>query len=278
MKQSLAFLALLISVTSFGQFYYKDLVDANANSDKMKTYLANKVASVTATGFDSRGVKTTDFYEVQEVFPAQNLLKISTRTGMAVVRMYYRFDEQGRLASISDSTNGIKSRTSYQYAGNNIVSVKTEVKDSLNDFSETEEHQWLYNSAGKPEKMWKIVNGKDSMEYRFTIDEKGNIADEQLFRRGVGVDPFYFYYDDQNRLTDIVRYNKRAKKLLPDFMFEYDEQNRVIQKITTLSTTSPDYLTWRYLFNNKGLKTKEALFNKQKELTGRIEYAYTFQP
>ncbi|MGN6293727.1 MAG: hypothetical protein ACTHMV_13360 [Chitinophagaceae bacterium] len=278
MKQSLALLALLVSLTGFGQFYYKDLVDAKANDDKMKVYLANKVAAVTATGYDSRGVKATDFYEVQEVFPAQNMLKVSTRSGLSVVRTYYRFDTQGRLVSISDSTNGIKSRTSYQYAGNNLVSVKTEVKDSLNDFSETEEHQWIYNNAGKPEKMWKIVNSKDSMEYRFTIDEKGNVADEQLFRRGVGIDPFYFYYDDQHRLTDIVRYNKRAKKLLPDFMFEYDEQGRVIQKITTLSTTTPDYLTWRYLFNDKGLKTKEALFNKQKELTGRIEYAYSFQP
>ncbi|HEX2847100.1 MAG TPA: hypothetical protein VHN59_11165 [Chitinophagaceae bacterium] len=278
MKQSLALLALLVSLTGFGQFYYKDLVDAKANDDKMKVYLANKVASVTATGYDSRGVKATDFYEVQEVFPAQNMLKVSTRSGLSVVRTYYRFDVQGRLISISDSTNGIKSRTSYQYAGNNLASVKTEVKDSLNDFSETEEHQWIYNNAGKPEKMWKIVNSKDSMEYRFTIDEKGNVADEQLFRRGVGIDPFYFYYDDQHRLTDIVRYNKRAKKLLPDFMFEYDEQGRVIQKITTLSTTTPDYLTWRYLFNDKGLKTKEALFNKQKELTGRIEYAYSFQP
>jgi len=278
MKQSLAFLALLVSLTGFGQFYYKDLVDARANDDKMKVYLANKVVSVTATGYDSRGVKATDFYEVQEVFPAQNLLKVSTRSGLSVVKTYYRFDAQGRLASISDSTNGIKSRTSYQYTGNNLVLVKTEVKDSLNDFSETEEHQWIYNNAGKPEKMWKIVNSKDSMEYRFTVDEKGNVADEQLFRRGVGIDPFYFYYDDQHMLTDIVRYNKRAKKLLPDFMFEYDEQGRVIQKITTLSTTTPDYLTWRYLFNDKGLKTKEALFNKQKELTGRIEYSYNFQP
>jgi len=278
MKQSLALLALLVSLTGFGQFYYKDLVDAKANNDKMKAYLANKVASVTATGYDARGAKATDFYEVQEVFPAQHLLKVSTRAGLSIVRTYYRFDAQGRLVSISDSTNGIKSRTSYQYAGNNIVSVKTEVKDSLNDFSETEEHQWIYNNAGQPEKMWKIVNSKDSMEYRFTVDEKGNVADEQLFRRGVGVDPFYFYYDDQHRLTDIVRYNKRAKKLLPDFMFEYDEQDRVIQKITTLSTTTPDYLTWRYLFNDKGLKTKEALFNKQKELTGRIEYSYSFHP
>ncbi|MGZ8556996.1 MAG: hypothetical protein ACXWWC_01615, partial [Chitinophagaceae bacterium] len=116
----------------------------------------------------------------------------------------------------------------------------------------------------------------DSSEYRFTLDEKGNVADEQFYRRNVGIDSIFYYYDEKNRLTDIVRFNKKAKKLLPSVMFEYDESNRIIQKMTILSSSNPDYLIWRYIFNDKGLKTKEALFNKQKELTGRIEYAYTF--
>lgn len=274
MRNTLILFALLFSANAFGQFYYTDLLDAKANNEKMKSYLDNKVISVTATGYDARGMKTTDFNEWQEVNAEQNLLKITTRNGQSIVRMYYRFDAQGRITSISDSTNGIKSRTSYQYTGNNISSVKTESQDSLNDFNSVEEHVWIYNNSGKPQKMWKIVNRKDSSEYRFTTDEKGNVADEQLFRRGVGTDPYYFYYDEDNRLTDIARFNKRANRILPDFMFEYDEQNRIIQKITTLSTTRPDYLTWRYIFNDKGLKTKEALFNKQKELTGRIEYVY----
>ena len=126
--------------------------------------------------------------------------------------------------------------------------------------------------------MLKIINDKDSTEYRFTADEKGNIGDEQLFRRNVGLDRLYYYYDDEHHLTDIVRYDKKLKRLLPDFMFEYDDNGRVIQKITTLSTASKNYLIWRYIFNEKGLKTKEALFNKQKELTGKIEYAYALYP
>jgi hypothetical protein len=36
------------------------------------------------------------------------------------------------------------------------------------------------------------------------------------------------------------------------------------------------YLIWRYIFDDKGLKTKEALFNKDKELTGKIDYVYTY--
>ena len=93
---------------------------------------------------------------------------------------------------------------------------------------------------------------------------------------GVSADAVYYYYSDQNMVTDIVRFDKKIKQLLPDVMFEYDENNRVIQRITTLSTTLRDYLIFRYLYNDKGLKTKEAMFGKMKQLKGRIEYAYTF--
>lgn len=59
-------------------------------------------------------------------------------------------------------------------------------------------------------------------------------------------------------------------------MFEYDDNDRVIQKITTTSSRKIGYLIWRYIFDTNGLKTKEALFNDDKELTGKIEYSYSF--
>ena len=122
--------------------------------------------------------------------------------------------------------------------------------------------------------MWRIINKTDSLAIRFKTDENGNITEEQNFKKGNASDLTYYYYDDKNRLTDIVRYNTKAKRLLPDFMFEYDDQGRVIQKITTTSKLNLGYLTWRYLYNEKGLKTKEALFNKEKQLQGRIDYSY----
>jgi hypothetical protein len=59
-------------------------------------------------------------------------------------------------------------------------------------------------------------------------------------------------------------------------MFEYDEQGHVLQKLTTLSNQNLGYLIWRYAFSDNGLKTKEALYNKDKVMTGKIEYTYTF--
>jgi hypothetical protein len=64
---------------------------------------------------------------------------------------------------------------------------------------------------------------------------------------------------------------------MPDIMFEYDDNDRVIQKITTTSGAHLGYLIWRYIYDPKGLKTKEALFNDDKQMTGKIEYSYSFQ-
>jgi len=277
MKNILFPVALMLHLTVFSQYYYTDLVDARLINDRMKNLTTQKVKSITATGYDANGAKTSDFNEWQEVDGEKKSLKITSRNGQDVNRQYYQFDNDYRLISITDSSAGIKTVTSYSYDNNgNITLIKTTLKDSLQDFSESIEHQYQYN-AGKPERLLRILNGKDSTEYRFTLEEHKNVADEQLFRRGVGYDRVYYYYDDKNRLTDVVRYNKKAQKLLPAMMFEYDDMGRIIQKLTVVSADNPDYLIWRYLYDAKGLKTKEALFNKQKELTGRIEYAYKFE-
>ena len=278
MKNILLPVALMLHLTVFSQYYYTDLVDARLINDRMKNLTAQKVKLITATGYDAAGAKTSDFSERQEVDGEKKSINITSRNGQQVNRQYYQFDNDYRLTSVTDSSDGIKTVTSYAYDNSgNITSIKTAVKDSLQDFIETIEHQYQYNTVGKPERLLRILNGKDSSEYRFTLEEHKNVADEQLFRRGVGYDRVYYYYDDKNRLTDVVRYNKKAQKLLPTMMFEYDDTGRIIQKLTVVSADNPDYLIWRYLYDAKGLKTKEALFNKNKELTGRIEYTYAFQ-
>ncbi|MEO8406168.1 MAG: hypothetical protein ABI480_16285 [Chitinophagaceae bacterium] len=279
MKTVLSAFLLILSQLVYGQYYFNDIRDTRNLGDRMKDYTNNKVSSVIAVGFDADGARSSDFNEWQEINAAANVLKITTRNRQQITRQFYQFDKQFNLVRITDSSSDIKSVTVYNYdASNNIVSIKTTTTDSLSDFTETEERQWKYGSSGKPEKMWRILNGKDSTEYRFTLDEKGNIADEQLYRRGTGIDPVYYYYDESNKLTDIVRYNKLLKRLLPDVMFEYDENNKVTQKMTILSTTKVEYLIWRYAYNDKGLKVKEVLFDKKKEMTGKIEYGYTYLP
>lgn len=279
MKTYSLILLLVLPFAARAQYYFNELLAAHTIEQRMKTLVEQKVATVTATGYDERGARSRDFNEWQQVQPSTRTWLTQTRNGLNITRMAYRFNEAGRLVSISDSSAGVTSQSEYSYdAQQRIKEVVITVKDSAQEFSNTESHQWTYDAAGKPAKFLRIVDKKDTTEFRFTIDEKGRVADEQLFRRNTGLDQLYYYYNSQDNITDIVRYNKRIKKLLPDFMFEYDEQGRVAQKIATLSTRTSDYIIWRYAYNEQGLKSREALFNKQKEMTGRIDYTYTFFP
>ena len=277
MKNIILAIATLGCFTLQAQYYYNDINGTGETNRQMKTFLANKVKTVTAKGVNPNGMQATDFTELQEVKENGMALKVTTRNNSNTTIYYNRFDNQGRLISISDSSTGIQSITTYQYdATGKILLVINSIKDTANDFNQIETHQWIYNIAGIPEKMWRIINQTDSLEIRFAPDENGNIVDERTYKKRLETAVVYYYYDEKNRLSDIVRFNKKLNRLMPDVMFEYDDSDRVVQKITTTSSLNLGYLIWRYLFSEKGLKTKEALFNKDKELTGKIEYNYTF--
>ena len=273
--KKLPFLSLLLLFfQANSQYYYKDLVAAADITRLMKTYAANNIKKITAKGITPDGSPASVFSEVSEV--NGTTLKVTTNNNKAISTLKFSFNDRSQLISSVDSAINVKSTSTYTYDANGkIISISNSATDadSSGDFSQTEVHQYIYKD-GKLDKMWRIINKTDSLEVRFVTDEKGNVIEERNFRRGVLADPVYYYYDDRNRLTDIVRFNYKANRLLPDYLFEYDDNDRVIQKITTTSGNNIGYLTWRYLFDEKGLKTKEALFNKDKQLQGRIDYSY----
>lgn len=282
MKNIFVFISFTITLNLQAQYYFNDIAGTMEVNRIFQSYKANKVKTVSATGYDKQGVKESGFSEFQEVKENGMALKTSSITNLNKSIIYYRYDNQGKVISTIDSSSGIQSTTNYEYdAAGKISKIQNTVQDPVNDFNQTEIHQWIYNAAGKPDKMLRIIiTGSpavsDTLEIHFVADENNNIAEERTIRKGIETGYLYYYYDDRNRITDIVRYNSKLKKLLPDFMFEYDDNDRVIQKITTTSSRNLGYLIWRYIFDAKGLKTKEALFNDDKELTGKIEYTYTF--
>lgn len=281
MKSVLFSLSLLGCSGLHAQYYYNDIIGTRETNQQMKTYQANKVRTVSATGYDKQGVKSNDFSEFHEVRENGTALRSSSFAGLNKTVVYSRFDNQGRIISAVDSSSAAQSTTHYEYdAAGRVIKIQNTVTDPANDFSQTETHSWFYNASGKPEKMWRVIisggSTADSLEVRFIADENGNTAEERTFRKGIETGYLYYYYDDKNRLTDVVRYNSKLKKLLPDMMFEYDDYDRVIQKITPTSSIKLGYLIWRYVFDGKGLKSKEALFNDDKQMTGKIEYAYVF--
>lgn len=283
MKTLLLPVAFFSSFVLQAQYYYHDIIGTLETNRQMQTYIANKVKMVTATGYTPQGSKATDFAEAQQLIENGKTLKISRNSNLTFSSFYQRFDAQDRLISIIDTSLGIQNSTTYEYdAVGKIIIAQNKVIDETTGINMVELHRWIYNKDGKVEKMWRTINGADSLEIRFIADENGNPGEERTFRRGYETDVLYYYFDDKNRITDIVRYNKKVKKLLPDVIISYDDADRVIQRITSSPadnlriTTWVGYIIWRYIYNEQGLKTKEALFDNEQQLTGKIEYSYTF--
>ena len=242
----------------------------------MKVYRANKVQAVTLTGYDTDGTRSEDFF-CEQVFLGNNKLKTVTRSGVTdESQLLSDFDDQSRIIRTQDTGISMVSTTMYTYdAAGKLILTKSISSDTSQSINEIEEHKWFYASTGNPEKMLRIKNATDTTEIRFVTDESGNVSEERSFKKGIAGETVYYYYDDKHRLTDVVRFNKRAGRLLPDYMFEYSSSNQVIQKITVPPNNS-DYLIWRFQYDARGLKIKEACYTRDKQLTGKIEYQYRF--
>jgi hypothetical protein len=160
----------------------------------------------------------------------------------------------------------------YDNAGR-VASINSLSKDFDGTFINAENHIWTYNEKGIPVSMLKVKNDKDTTYVSFIIDDQDNIAEERWRRNNRLTETYYYYYNPKKQLTDVVRFSRKAKAMIPDYTLDYDDNGRISEMRQT-QATSANYLIWRYVYNDKGMKDKEYVFNKQKELLGKIEYSY----
>jgi YD repeat-containing protein len=272
------FLAVILfcAYTSRAQYYYKDVLGTKESSDIIKSYLKNKVNRVGLTSYDVDNVKSDDFFVQQELIAGSKTLKTTTRSNLgSASALFTYFDEAGNVIRTVDSSDIIVSTTLYTYdAAGNIATVTSASSDTTSNQSELHVWQW---ANGKPSKMLKIKNRTDTTFVDFVLDDNGNVSEESETHRKIKSKPIFYYYNENNQLTDIVRFSERAQQLLPEYMFEYSSSNQLIQKITVPANNS-DYLIWRYQYNQQGLKTKEVVYSKydKKNPMGKIEYQYSF--
>ena len=274
MKNFLLPLFLLLYVTASAQYYYKDVVGTRETAQIITAYKNNGIQRVLVNSYDDQNTKIDDFFVEQIFTSSDKTLKTITRSAGTNASVLTSFtDDVGRVIKTVDSSGNMTSTTTYSYNNDgNLASINSVSKDTARQLNETEEHRWMYQN-GNIQSMLRIKNGTDTTYVQFKLDANGNVIEEQSTRKGVKSEPVYYYYDAANRLTDIVRYSTKARRLLPEYMFEYSPQNQVIQKIT-VPDNSDEYLIWRYQYDAGGLKIREAVYNKAKELNGKIEYQY----
>ncbi|MEP6465533.1 MAG: hypothetical protein ABJB05_04475 [Parafilimonas sp.] len=177
------------------------------------------------------------------------------------------------LVQSSDSADNVLTTIQYTYDDNgNTLQVQTETEDTAMDTHSTELHKWFY-TGNIPDSMLRIKDKNDTTIIHFKKDENQNVTEELWMKKGRQIEHYFYYYNDKNQLTDIVRYNIQAQKLLPDYVFEYND-NGIISSLTQVPQGSSDYVVWQYIYDERGLKTKDVLFDKHQQLLGTVTYTY----
>jgi hypothetical protein len=275
---SLTMAFLLTNQQSSAQFYYKDLIIHQGNLQQYQLHKNNRVQSIRINSFEGNGDKAEGFNFNQQYNATWSQFKTIAEienSGRNVVINSY--NSQGLLYRTTDSSNG--NYTVYEY-GYDSLSRLIQIQNytlAIRDKNRSSEiHNWFYDLQGKPEKMERIRDKTDTMIYVFTKDSLGNIIEEQGFHKKVPGEKTYYYYDAGKKLTDIVRYNKKSAKLIPDYMFDYDEKGMLMQMVNIPEGGGQSF-TWIYKYNEQGLKEEESCYLAQKKLAGRMAYQYMFK-
>ena len=274
--KAITFLAFLIFVfaSAEGQYYYKDLLLPKQTAEQLQRYKSNKIRAVKATSAET-GREQSEGLQVDQTFNNNytEVMTISRSSQMEGTTLITYYNADGLVSKTIDTTDGASSTTTYTYDASKKLKALVNISASSGQATEKEEHLWNYHSSGLPETMLKIRNGSDTTYITFVLDEKGNVAEEKSVRKGKEQLPYYYYYDDQNRLTDIVHYNPIARRLLPDYIFEYDASGKM-RSMLVVPPGGSDYQRWMYTYDERGLKTKETVFNKNRQAMGMVEYRY----
>jgi len=258
------------------QYYFKDIVLTKQNQENWKSYLKNKVREVDINSIDANDEPTPGFTCRQSISNTAGSLTTYTKSNnISASSLTAFYDGTGRLIKTIDTSDTYNSTTNYTYGpGGEISSLENISVETDNHISASERHIWNFEN-GRPKQMLKIKNETDTTIVTLLLDEKGNVLEERPVH-GLQVLPtIYYYYDNNDRLTDIVRYNQKAARLLPDYVFEYNYDR--ISSMLLVPAGSADYQKWVYSYNSSGLKEKETCFDKKKQVVVKITYSYSFQ-
>lgn len=267
---------LWLSHAGIAQYYLQQIIVAERAAENFALLKKLNIKKVTATSFDADGSISANFSLRQELDPKQNTLTTfaqSDFTGTSVMTAHY--NDKGKVVMVIDSSSSIVNRSVYHYnEKGQLTKLEMKSADSMQTYAIEEVNIFAYNTNGNATGMTRIKNRTDTTRIVFVLLETGKPAAEQWWQNNRRTETWFYYYNDAGRLTDVARENAKAGKILPDYLFEFDEKGRLIQQTTVLGTVGGNYRIWRYVYDGRGLKIKEGIFNKQQQLEGSIEYQY----
>lgn len=276
MRSLLALVCCFAFTGAFSQYYFNDIVSTNLSNEQYRLLRAGKVKKIIANSYEADNTLTPGFALEEEISLDGKRIVLTTATSPGKPSVTNRFYELSKLKRTQSTLNNIDNKTEYFYNEKGQVQrIVFTTTDTVLKSSLVEAHEWRYGADGQPASMLKIKNRTDTTLIDLVKDEQGLIIEEKWKRKNRTIENYYYYYNDAKQLTDIVRFNTRLKKLLPDYQYEYDDKGRVSQ-MTQVAMNTANYFIWHYTYNEKGLKQKEVGYDRQKNLVGRIEYVYEF--
>lgn len=270
-------LPLLLTLTSGAvnaQYYYKDLISNNELQADMARYKENKVRTINIKSFEDDGSPSEGFFAQKKISKDYSRTELFTRSNISAPSLLITtFNNKGQLLQTHDSSDISVTKNTYQYnADGKISNITSSIRSSDDDFTSEihEQHLYAYDANGRPERMVRVKNHRDSITILFAPDEHGNIAIEKDTRSGT---KFYYYYDAKNRLTDVVQENDFKIRMQPDYLFEYNNSAGLVSQMTAVEEGGNNYYVWKYTYDN-GLRVREKCFTKERKMMGTIEYEY----
>ncbi len=270
-------ISLLIALSSVAkaQFYYKDIWNPQQLIKEMAIVKNENIRTVSIKSFEDNGDPSKEFFCEKKIDRNYTMAQTVTRSNVTDQSLLTSlFNTKGLILRTTDSTVSSLNRTDYIYDNNDrIIEVKTFTKAEDEAVGIEESRSYNYNASGNIEKMARKKNMKQLSIVNFKADEKGNVIEEEEISSNGQSTKYFYYYDVNNRLTDVVNYNERANRLLPDYMYEYNDVGQITQMIAT-EVGSSNYYIWRYTYNDQQLRETERCLSKERRLLGSVQYQY----
>ncbi|WP_126973228.1 hypothetical protein [Gynurincola endophyticus] len=264
-------IALIANQSVHAQYYYNNILRIRQLQTQLKDYKSNGVKQITMISFDDRGEKMEDFSSTIQFLQQYKTWRSATTSWEGTSITQHQFNEAGQLIQTMDSSLNTKQITQYFYEGELLK--RMQLKSYSRGQLSLESIQNYEYAGNTPSRLTVTQKGYDTLFVEFVKDEEGKIVEEKIRKGKVLHQTYYYYYNVQQQLTDIVRHHARSNQLLPDFVFEYQPNGRLASMLVT-TDDKRDYQLWKYAYNEKGLKISDVCTGKQNRLIGKVEYQY----
>lgn len=269
-------ICLFFAVTpAKAQYYQNDILATKAINEEFAKLKIQQFKFIKLSSFDENDQPSEGFFCEKKINPSflqSEMISRSDISGESLVKSTY--NSKGMIEKAENTTPYSNNITQYNYdSEGKLIKINTVTFGDNDSVRIVETREYSYSSNGLPIKMVRKKDNQLIGIINFISDEKGNVIEEN----GKGYPneiKYYYYYDAENRITDIVHFNPIAAKLLPDYMFEYEGSQKQPKQMISVNQDGRNYYIWRYAYTASGLPEIQKCFSKERKLLGTIQFDY----